>query len=106
MKQTVTLHDFRSAFQKIRPDNFSYSGLEVLFDYLEECEQDTGEDYELDVVALCCDFSEIEVSDLPNLFDVVLPKYEEEQYSFVYDFLNDEGVLIGATQQGTFIIRN
>lgn len=106
MKQTVNLHDFRSAFQKIRPDNFSYNGLEILFDYLEDCERDTGEEYELDVIALCCDFSEIEISDLPNSFDVVLPKYEEEQFSFAYDFLNDEGVLIGATQQGTFIIRN
>lgn len=38
MKTTVQLSDFRDAFQRVRPDNFSYDGLEVLFDYLEDCE--------------------------------------------------------------------
>ncbi|MCD6162597.1 MAG: hypothetical protein J7K40_09325 [candidate division Zixibacteria bacterium] len=56
MKQTVSLGDFRDAFQKMgRGDNFSYEGLEALYDFLEECE---GEDYELDVIALCCAYSE------------------------------------------------
>ena len=54
MKQTISLHDFRKAFQSIRPDNFSYAGLEALYDFLEE----TDPDYELDVIALCCDFTE------------------------------------------------
>lgn len=106
MKQTINLHDFRSAFQKIRPDNFSYSGLEVLFDYLEECERDTGEDYELDVIALCGDFSEISISDLADMFDVELPTEEHEQECFAYEYLNDEGILIGATAYETFVIRN
>jgi len=54
MYQTVNLHDFRKAFQEIRPNNFSYEGLEVLFNYLEEMEPQ----YALDVIAVCCDFSE------------------------------------------------
>ena len=37
MKTTVYLNEFRDAFQKIRPDNFSYEGLGALFEYLEEC---------------------------------------------------------------------
>lgn len=36
-----------------------------MFDYLEEYEKDTGEEIELDVVALCCDFAEY--SDLAEL---------------------------------------
>lgn len=58
MKQTVGLNTFRDAFQAVRPDNFSFAGLEVLFDYLEQWENETGEELELNVIALCCDYSE------------------------------------------------
>lgn len=59
MKQTVNFYDFRRAFQQHgRENQFSYEGLSTLFDMLEEFEQDTDEEMELDVIALCCDFSE------------------------------------------------
>jgi len=58
MKQTVTQYDFTEAFRQTRPENFSYAGLKALFDYLEELETDTGEEIELDVIALCSDYSE------------------------------------------------
>jgi len=35
-----------------RKTNFSYEGLEILFEYLEELEESTGEEIELDVIAL------------------------------------------------------
>jgi len=60
MKQSVNLYTFRRAFETLRPDNFSYAGQAALFDYLEEYEESTGEELELDVIALCCDFSEYE----------------------------------------------
>jgi hypothetical protein len=58
MIQTVNFHTFHDAFTSRRPDNFSYSGLRALFDYLEQLEEDTGESSELDVIAICCDFSQ------------------------------------------------
>ena len=52
MKQTVSLVEFRDAFRDAgRGDQFSYDGLKALYDFLDE-------DYELDVIALCCDFVE------------------------------------------------
>ena len=48
------------AFKEIRPDNFSYSGLKALYNYLEDYECDTGEPVELDVIATCCDYTEYE----------------------------------------------
>lgn len=39
-----------------RGDNFSYDGLDALYDYLEELD----ENYELDVIALCCEYNEYE----------------------------------------------
>ena len=58
IKQTVSFTDFYDAFQAIRPDNFSYAGLEVLYDYLWQLSEDIGEDIELDVISLCGEFTE------------------------------------------------
>ena len=55
----VTKNIFIEAFYDMgRSEQFSYEALCVLFDYLDEYEQEP--DLELDVVALCCEFSEYE----------------------------------------------
>ena len=43
-----------------RKDTFSYAGLEALFEYLEQLEEDTGEEMEFDMVGICCDYTEYE----------------------------------------------
>ena len=61
MKIQITKTDFRNAFKETnRQDNFTPYGLGKLFDYLEDYEEQTGEQVELDVVALCCEYSEYE----------------------------------------------
>ena len=61
MKQTIDVYGFRRAFERTdRKDQFSYEGLEALFNWLEEYEEGTGEEVELDIIALCCDFMEYE----------------------------------------------
>jgi len=63
MKKTVYFNDFYDAFQAKRSNNFSYEGLQALFDYLEQYEQDCGQELELDVIAICCDFAEYDSID-------------------------------------------
>ena len=59
MKQTIGFSQFTDAFRGAdRKDNFSYDGLKALFAYIEELEESMGEEIELDVIALCCDYSE------------------------------------------------
>ena len=59
MKRTINVYEFRDAFRDYgRNDSFSYNGLGALFDWLEELEESCGEEWELDVIGLCCDFSE------------------------------------------------
>ena len=59
MIQTVTLHDFRSAFKNSGRDNqFSREALELIFNYYEALEQDTGEPIEFDMISICCDWRE------------------------------------------------
>lgn len=59
MKIKVTKSIFRDAFvQAGRKDQFSYSALGHLFDYLEESDCGGEEEMELDPIAICCDFCE------------------------------------------------
>ena len=51
---------FCDSFWDTYKDNFSYHGKRALFDYLENLSEDTGEDIELDIVALCCEYTEFE----------------------------------------------
>ena len=55
----VSFNDFLEEFEKHgRENQFSYEGKRALFDYLEELSEDLGEPIELDIIALCCEFTE------------------------------------------------
>lgn len=57
--QTINESAFHDAFINMgRKDQFSYEGRYALFEYLEALAEDTQTPMELDVIALCCDFSE------------------------------------------------
>jgi len=57
--QDVSVYDFEQAFKQCgRQDQFTYAGKKALFDYLEQLSEDTGEPIELDVIALCCEYTE------------------------------------------------
>jgi hypothetical protein len=51
MKTTVNQYDFIEAFHRYdRYEQFGYDALCSLFDYMEQLEEDTGEEMELDVL--------------------------------------------------------
>jgi hypothetical protein len=59
MKQTIYFSQFKQAFHDYgRGNNFSYDGLRALYDMLTEFEESKGEEMELDVIELCCDYTE------------------------------------------------
>ena len=75
MKSTINEHDFRDRFHRMdRGNQFSYDGLTALFTALEEYEEDTGEQIEFDVIALCCEFTEYD-----NL-EEFHSEYDHEEY--------------------------
>ncbi len=64
--KTIDLYEFRRAFSDYdRADQFSYEGLGALFEWLDELSADTDTPYELDVIGLCCEFTEY--SDLAEI---------------------------------------
>ena len=61
MKTSINLSDFRQAFVNYdRKDTFSYEGYEALFNELEEYEDSCDTEIELDVIVLCCEYTEYE----------------------------------------------
>ena len=60
MKEYVNEHTFRDRFMRSDnyKNNFSYEGLHALFEYIEQYEDDCGEEFEFDMVGICCDYSE------------------------------------------------
>jgi hypothetical protein len=61
MIQTITKSEFSTAFHRAgRGDNFTYEGLNALYDYIEDYEECSNEQTELDVIALCCEYREYE----------------------------------------------
>ena len=62
MKQSVTRFDFVDWFRgsDSYKNNFSYDGLNSLFDYFEELEEQMENEMDFDPIAICCAFSEYE----------------------------------------------
>jgi hypothetical protein len=58
MKQTVTESMFIDSFCGGYKDNFSYEGKKALFEYLEDIENCSGVEIELDPIAFCCEYTE------------------------------------------------
>jgi hypothetical protein len=59
MKQTINEYQFIEAFKHAgRESQFSRGALFSLFAYLEEYEESTGTELELDPVGICCEFAE------------------------------------------------
>ncbi len=96
------VYQFREAFRLAgRSDQFSYEGLEVLFDYLEELSEDIGETIELDPVALCCEYYESSIQELIDNYKIDVSEGggdEEIIAEFVKDYISDNTALVGETE--------
>lgn len=122
MKQSINSYEFHRAFESMRPDNFTYEGREALFEYLEQYEEDTGEEIELDVIALCCFYSEMTMEEVINdyiyserkhgdpiiydqdAYDAMFGMCDSERHEFILDWLNDRTMVI-EVDNGSFIVQ-
>jgi hypothetical protein len=101
MKQTIGLSQFQDAFERMgRADNFSYEGMELLFDYLEELDPDA----ELDVVAICCEYAENTPETIAQDYSINIEGLEESEIlDIVTDYLNENTSIIGTTDNGSIV---
>tara|TARA_R100001463_G_scaffold9938_4_gene29560 strand:+ start:1948 stop:2325 length:378 start_codon:yes stop_codon:yes gene_type:complete len=123
MKETITLQTFIRGFEELRPNNFSYQGLEILFNHLESMESDENE-IEYDVIAFCCDYSEMSIAEIMDQYDIQIPvdimlstdettcKYSEsdlddtEKLEYIFEHLEENGNgYCGVTSENTIIFQ-
>ena len=100
MYQSVSFNQFRDAFRHAgRLDQFSCEGMRVLFEHLEQIEEDTGEQIELDVIALCCEWYESSaeeiVKDCLKTYDL-----DPEDMDSIEDRLRDNTQVAGRVGDG------
>lgn len=103
MKTTVRLDDFIDAFQRAdrTPSNFSFQGLHVLFDHITAQEEEFGEEWDLDVVALCCAYAEATAEEIAQDYEIPLDGLDEnDAFEQVVNFLEEQGAYCGVTEEG------
>ena len=99
------VYQFREAFRLAdRSDQFSYEGFEVLFDYLDELSEDTGEPIELDVIALCCEYYESSIEELIDNYNIDMSEVDEDDpdsiIEVVREYLEDNTSVCGEVSDG------
>jgi|DEB0MinimDraft_6_1074348.scaffolds.fasta_scaffold07398_6 hypothetical protein len=104
MKNTLSTYDVATALFKDKHANWSLGGALALAEYLEEYEESTGEELELDVIALRCDFSEykslkdwqVEFTDGNSDLDQSLAeaKNDDERDDLVIEYIEERGTLL------------
>lgn len=109
MYQTIdTVSSFRDEFRACgRADQFSYEALGLLFEYFEAYEMDTGEEIELDVVSICCDYTEDSPENICDQYGIDTEGMDEDEaIEEVIATLEANGAYVGKTNTGTIIYRN
>tara|TARA_R110002020_G_C15902090_1_gene741090 strand:+ start:135 stop:434 length:300 start_codon:yes stop_codon:yes gene_type:complete len=96
MKQSINEYQFRDAFHKMgRGEQFSYDGLTALYDYLEQLEDDIGEEIELDVIALCCEYAEYDsLAEFRKDYGEDYNTMEDIEYKTTVIMIDDESFII------------
>ena len=83
MKITINTSDIARALKSDENANWSWNGAKALAEYLEELEEETGEEMELDVCAIRCDFSE---------YESALEVAREHGNDWSPEMFNDDGI--------------
>jgi hypothetical protein len=105
MIKTISIYDFRDAFKAAgRGDQFSYDGLEVIFDYIESYESDAGEQVELDVIALCCEWAEDDYASVAEQYDIDIEGLDEDDaIAAILEYIEDNTAHARATDAGNIV---
>lgn len=93
--QSVSFYSFQQAFSRMgREDQFSYVGLNLLFDYLENLADDTDEPIELDVISICCDYTEYTLQEIVDVLGVEIDSEDQIEVNEIIDVIESEGYTV------------
>jgi hypothetical protein len=104
MKKTLTTYEIAHELMQDDNANWTRVGAFALAEYLQELEEDTGEEMEMDVVAIRCDFSQYDslpdwgieyfgsIEALNNEFGIF--DIPEDLDEVIREYIQDNGQLI------------
>ena len=105
MKDTLTTSQIADRLKADENAGWSYAGARALAEYLEQYEEDAGEELELDVVAIRCDYSEYETlrewaegyfgeKEAKEKFDIEKEEDWEDKEKEIKEYITDNGQLV------------
>jgi hypothetical protein len=98
----ISLKEFKSEFERYgRGDQFSQEGFSLLFDYLGALADDLGEPLELDVISLCCEYTEYSVDEIREELSL---SDEELTADELVDLLERNGFMYITSHNDTYIL--
>lgn len=109
MYQTISEYQFRDTFLQsdTYKNNFTYDGLSVLFDYLEQVEQDTGQEIPFDYVSIACEFAEDTAENIQRYYSIEHDADDEGNLAdAVRQYLEDNGAFVGETDDSILYIQH
>jgi hypothetical protein len=106
MKITINESQFIDAFKAAgRDKQFSLEGLRILFAAFEEMENATGQEIELDVIGICCDYDESTWEDIADNYSIDMPANDDEGCEAVRQYLEHYTQIVGEPFEGTLIYK-
>lgn len=105
MKQTINFTTFANAFRdSSRDGQFSYEALELIYEYIEDYERDTGEEVEFDLVAICCEWAEEDAATLAGMYDIDVEGLEGEAlHDVVLEEMRERTQVASVTSAGKIV---
>ena len=105
MKDTLTTSQIADRLKADDNAGWTYAGARALAEYLEQYEEDTGEELELDVVAIRCDYSEYSTlkewaesyfgeKEAKAKFEIEKEEDWEDKEKEIKEYITDNGQLI------------
>jgi hypothetical protein len=104
MKETLNTYEIADRLFRDENAGFTYAGAHALAEYLEQLEEDSGEEMEFDKVAIRCDFSEYAslvewaedyfAGDWKDSLCIAPEDSEDENDEAIRDYIRDRGQLI------------
>jgi len=95
MKITLSQSDIADALRTDSNARWSYSGACALAEYLDDMDEETGEETELDIVAIRCDFTEYSSAlEAAKDHDYKTDEDEDEQEEKALEWLQDKTTVI------------
>jgi len=106
IKAEINVYQFRDMFRDAgREGQFSYEALGALFEWLEEYYDGSGESWDGDIIALCCDYAEDTWQNIVEGYRIDLSGCDddEEKRDAVIAYIEEHSVIVAAGYDGPIV---